>query len=389
MALHLSARGDVSSAAQTLNTKAAEFEQKTGKKAIRMHVGAPSSGAPQKAMERLQHLENKDVLGYSSSLGIQPLRERIAKMYQEQYQVTVPAERIVITIGASGALLLAALACFDSGDHFALPLPAYPAYRNTLEVLGLNIVDVPTHMNEHLQPTVKELQVAKEKLSGIIVASPSNPGGTMLSPQELQALVAYCNQQGITYISDEIYHGLVYDDNMPQQTALAYSDDVIVINSFSKYYSMPGWRVGWMVVPEYLVDRIGAIGRNLFISPPTPSQHVALTAMDCSDELDEHLARYRQNRDIMLEQMPQIGFDTFLKPQGAFYFYAHVKHLHEDAKQFALEMLEATGVVAMPGSAYDPLHGHHYMRFSYAGSTEDVVEAMQRLKKWRQGVKLI
>lgn len=344
----------------------------------------PSTGAPSRAIAHIREIEKTDILGYTSSLGIKPLRERIAQMYADNYDVNLDPARVVVTIGASGALLLAALACFDEGDQFALPYPAYPAYTNTLHALGLQTVGVPTHMNEHMQPTVKELRAVKENIRGIIVASPSNPGGTMLSAEELEGLVKYCNEKGITYISDEIYHGIVFDHEQSQQTALKYSDDVIIMNSFSKYYSMPGWRVGWMVVPDYLVDRLAAIARNLYISPAAASQHVALKAMDCTDDLNKHIERYRRNRDILLQEMPKAGFDKFLKPQGAFYFYAHVANLHKGSSEFALKMLAETGVAAMPGTPFDPINGHQYMRFSYAGSTEDIEEAIKRLQAWKR-----
>ena len=228
-----------------------------------------------------------------------------------------------------------------------------------------------------------DLQALSTKIDGLLITSPSNPTGAMIPPSQLRELAEYCQSHDILLISDEIYHGIVYNKEIGEATALNFSNDVIVINSFSKYFSMPGWRLGWMVVPEILVDPIQKLARNLYISPPGPSQYTALACFECQKTLDEHVKRYAINREIILNEMPKAGFDRFPPLDGAFYLYAHVQHLTIDSVEFCKQMLREIGVIATPGTDFDPIHGHHYVRFSYAGSTDEIKEAMARLIKWR------
>jgi aspartate/methionine/tyrosine aminotransferase len=377
-------RGATPSVAEKMRARAKAVEAK-GKKVIYLQVGQPSTGAPEGAIDAIHKASDTSILGYTSAAGIPELRERIAKNYQELYGVHVDSERIVITFGASGAMILALVGCFDAGARVALPQPFYYGYRHAMGPLGVECVPFDTSMENHFQPTVEDVQKIEGEIDGLIFASPGNPTGSMMPQQQMKELAEYCEQKQIRLISDEIYHGIVFDDEVPQQTAAAFSDEIIVVNSFSKYYSMAGWRLGWMVLPEYLTEPISNLAHNLYLCPPSPSQYGALHAMDCRKELDEHVARYKKNRDILVNEMPAMGFDQFAAPHGAVYLYCHVKHLHEDSLQFVIEMLEGCGVLAAPGSDFSVRHGHHFIRFSYAGATADIEEAVERMKQWRAG----
>jgi aspartate/methionine/tyrosine aminotransferase len=379
----ISHRADVPSDAQLFSTAANKLRAK-GVDVIAMHLGQPSTGAPQRAVDAVKHMMDTDTLGYTSALGIDPLRARLARMYDERYGAPVEKEQVIVTVGASLALVIALLGCFEVGDSIALPYPVYPAYANTVKMLGLKIVGVPTSIENRFQIRVADLEALPEKPNGIIVASPSNPAGTMLTPDELRDLCAYCDKHGIRLISDEIYHGIEYEGHPRAQTAAKLSKHAVVISSFSKYFSMPGWRIGWMVVPKELAGPMSKAIRNLYLAAPTPSQYAALAALDARDELDQHVVRYAKNRDLLLDGLPKAGFNKLLPPQGAFYIYAHIEHLHHDSRKFCVEMINEAGVISMPGTDFDPNHGHHFIRFSYAGKTEDIEQALERLIKWRQ-----
>jgi len=381
---HPSHRGATPSVAEKMRSRAKEVEAK-GQKVIYLQVGQPSTGAPAGAIDAIRQASDTSILGYTSAAGIPELRQRIAKNYQEQYGVTVDSARIVITFGASGAMILALVGCFDAGARIALPQPFYYGYRHAMGTLGVECVPFDVSIKNHFQPTVEDLEKIEGEIDGVIFASPGNPTGSMMPEQQMQELSEYCQRKKIRLISDEIYHGIVFDDDVPQQTAAAFSEEVIIVNSFSKYYSMAGWRLGWMVLPEYMVEPISNLAHNLYLCPPTPSQFGALHALDCREELDGHVARYKKNRDILLAQMPAMGFDRYAAPHGAFYLYCHVQHLHKDSLKFAIEMLEGCGVLAAPGSDFSVRHGHHFIRFSYAGATADIEEAVDRMKQWRGG----
>ncbi len=351
---------------------------------IHLEVGQPATSAPRAVIEAARRALTDDRLGYTESLGIPELRARIARHYGEAYGIDVPAGRVVVTAGSSGAFLLAFLAAFDAGERVALADPGYPAYRNMLRALDLEPVGVSADPAAKFQPTAAALEAlaGSPPLDGLIIASPANPTGSMLSAAELAAVAAWCRSRGVRLVSDEIYHGIVYGE--PAATALQFGDDAIVVNSFSKYYSMTGWRLGWMVLPPDLVRAVEVLAQNLFISPPTLPQLAALAAFDATEELDANVARYRRNRDILLARLPQAGFERFAAPDGAFYLYADVAHLTNDSEVFCERMLAEAGVAATPGTDFDPSRGRAYVRFSFAGSEAEMEEAARRLIAWRR-----
>lgn len=360
---------------------AAAAKEAAGGSVIHLEVGQPSTAAPKGALAAAHAALDADKLGYMPALGMPALRERIARHYREVYGAKVEAERVIITTGSSGGFPLAFLACFDVGDRVALAAPGYPAYRNILTALGLEAVDLPTSAADRFQPTVAALEKAG-KIDGLIVASPSNPTGTMVNRAEMAALVAWCDANGVRLVSDEIYHGIVYEGGTVSATEI--SDTAVVVNSFSKYFSMTGWRVGWLVVPHDLVRPVERLAQNFFISVPAISQHAALAAFECHEELDEHVQRYRANRDLLLAGLPAAGFDRFAPAEGAFYLYCDVAHLTNDSRDFCKRMLAEAGVAATPGVDFDRARGAGTLRLSFAGSTAEMEEAVRRLKAWRR-----
>ncbi len=380
MALKASRRGMIPPfIVMDVMTAAAERERQGGD-VLHLEVGQPGTGAPSKVIAAAHRALDSEVLGYTVALGIPGLRQRIAEHYRTAYGVTVPVERIIVTTGSSGGFLLSFLGAFDVGDRVALAAPGYPAYRNILSAVGVAPVELVTEAEHRFQPTPELLEALDAPIDGLIVASPSNPTGTMLSPAELAALAGYCQERGIRLISDEIYHGITY--GMRATTALQASDSAIVINSFSKYYSMTGWRLGWIVVPEDLVRAVECLAQNLFISPPSLSQHAAIAAFDCTGELDANVARYAASRELLLEALPRAGLDRLAPADGAFYIYADVGHLTDDSQEFCRRMLAETGVAATPGVDFDPGRGHGTVRFSFSGPTEDMAAAADRLYDW-------
>ncbi len=361
---------------------AAEREASHGD-VLHLEVGQPSTPAPRGVLEAAHRALDGQVLGYTLALGIPPLRAAIAAHYRQSYGLNLPADRIVVTTGSSGGFILSFLAAFDAGDRVAMASPGYPAYRNILQAVDVEPVLLPAGPDTRYQPTVAMLEAAQRetgRLAGLIVASPANPTGTMLSADELAELAAYCSTSGIRLISDEIYHGITYG-SVAAATA-ARDDQAVVVNSFSKYYSMTGWRLGWMVVPESLLRAVECLAQNLFISPPSLSQHAAVAAFGCGEELDANVARYAANRALLLEALPRAGFDRLAPPDGAFYLYADVAHLTNDSRDFCKRVLAETGIAITPGVDFDPDQGHRTVRFSYAGSTSDMAEAAGRLEKW-------
>lgn len=353
-----------------------------GKRVIHMEVGQPATAAPKAAREAVKRALDHDKLGYTLALGMEPLRERIARLYMEWYGVSVSPDRIVVTSGSSAAFVLGFLALFDSGARVALPAPGYPCYRHILTALGAVPVNIETGPNSRWMPTAQQIEDLdnQAKLSGLLIASPANPTGTMLEPQRLAEITALCRQRGIWFISDEIYHGLTY--GVPEASALQYSDDVIVINSFSKYFSMTGWRVGWMVVPPGMVRVVERLAQNLYISPPAIAQVAALGAFDGLDELAANKKVYAANRQLLLAELPKVGLNKIVPADGAFYLYVDVGDYTNDSLAFAKQMLEETAVAATPGVDFDEARGRRFIRFSYAGATEQMAEAVQRLQRW-------
>ncbi len=349
---------------------------------IRMEVGQPGTGAPAGAIAAATAaLGAADPMGYTEALGRPSLRARIARHNREWYGVDLPARRVAVTFGASGAFPLAFLAAFDPGDRVALAAPFYPPYVNILVALGLEPVIIETGPDTRYQPTPALLDQLDPPPDGLIVASPCNPAGTMLAPAELQALADWCTARGVRLVSDEIYHGLHY--SRPIATAAAYSDSAIVVNSFSKYFSMTGWRVGWLVLPDELVRPVECLAQNLFISAPHISQVAAEAAFECGAELEANVARYRRSRDHLLSALPEAGFPDFAAADGAFYVYADIGARTNDSLGFCQRMLAEAGIAASSGVDFDRTRGHRTMRFSYCGPEADMVEATERLKRWR------
>ncbi|MFG6561465.1 pyridoxal phosphate-dependent aminotransferase [Sulfitobacter sp. 1A15299] len=356
--------------------QAASAAEEAGRHIIHMEVGQPGTGAPKGAAQALTKAMSEGALGYTVALGLPALRARIAQMYGEWYNVDLNPARVVITPGSSGGFLLAFTALFDSGDRVGIGAPGYPSYRQILRALGMQPVDLPAAPENRYQPVAADF--AGADLRGLLVASPANPSGTMLDRPALTALTDACAANGMSFISDEIYHGIEYDKKAV--TALEVTDDCYVINSFSKYFSMTGWRVGWMVVPEDQVRVVERIAQNMFICAPHASQIAALAAMDCDDELQANLAVYRRNRDLMITGLQEAGFTDIAPPDGAFYVYADVSRFTDDSRAFAAEILEKAGVAVTPGLDFDPARGHKTLRFSYARSTADMEEGIARLK---------
>lgn len=362
--------------------RAANERAAAGHDVLHLEVGQPGTPAPPAVLEAARHAIATDRLGYTDALGIEPLRRRIAGHYGATSGIDVDWRRVVATTGSSGAFILAFLAAFDAGERVALASPGYPAYRNILTALGIEVVDLPVGPETNFQPTPALLERIAEPLSGLIVASPANPTGTMVHRRELESLVAYAAERGLRLISDEIYHGITYGARA--ETALRFSAEALVVNSFSKYFSMTGWRIGWMVVPESLLRSVECLAQNLFISPPAVSQHAAAAAFECESDLDANVARYARNRALLLDRLPRAGFDRLAAAEGAFYLYADIGHMTTDSLAFCRRMLEEIGVAATPGVDFDPGRGKRYMRFSFAGSTEDITEAAGRLAAWRR-----
>ena len=362
--------------------RAAEARAVAGDEVFHLEVGQPSTGAPRGVIEAAASVMANDVLGYTLALGVSELRDAIAGHYQDVYGIDIPAERIVITTGASGAFMLAFLAAFDAGEKVAMVLPGYPAYRHILTALGNRPVTIRAGAATRYQPSVALLEQLDEPVSGLIVASPSNPAGTMIPGDEFAELTEYCERNGIRMVSDEIYHGITYGEKAV--TAAAFSDKAVVINSFSKYFSMTGWRLGWMVAPEDLLRSVESLAQNLFISPPALAQRAAIAAFDCHEECQANIERYAANRALLLEELPKAGFEILAPADGAFYIYADVSHMTNDSQDFCRRMLAETGVAATSGIDFDPQRGNAHVRFSFSGSTEDMAEAAMRLREWRR-----
>jgi aspartate/methionine/tyrosine aminotransferase len=361
--------------------RAANERAAGGHDVLHLEVGQPSAAAPRRVRAAAARTLRRERLGYTDALGYPPLRQAIAADYRCRQGIDIDWRRVVVTTGSSGAFVLAFLAAFDAGERVALASPGYPAYRNILRALGVEVVDIQVDDGSNFQPTPAHLDAIASPLHGLVVASPANPTGTMLRRGELFALVEACAERGVRLISDEIYHSITYA--APATTALERGDGVIVVNSFSKYYAMTGWRLGWMVLPEDLLRPVECLAQNLFISPPTLSQLAAVEAFACRDELDGHVARYARNRALLVERLPAAGFGRLAEADGAFYLYADVSEMSNDSPSLCREILQATGVAITPGVDFDPREGHRFVRFSYAGSSEDMAEAADRLIAWR------
>ncbi len=359
--------------------RAANAREAEGHRVIHLEVGQPGTPAPAAVLDAARTALDRDKIGYTDAEGIAPLRAAIAGHYRAQYGIAVDPAEIAVTTGSSAAFQLAFLAAFEPGDRVALAAPGYPAYRNILSALGLETVLIEVGENAHYQPNPELLSDIPD-LAGLIVASPANPTGTMIAPDDLRRLYDYCRERGIRLVSDEIYHGITYE--AAAQSARAFGRDAIVVNSFSKYYSMTGWRLGWMLVPPDLARSVECLAQNFYISPPALSQLAAIAAFDCRAELDGHVARYRANRDLLIATLSKAGLTRFAPAEGAFYLYVDVSGLTRDSGEFCRGMLAEIGVAATPGADFDPIHGDSWVRLSFAGSSGDIAEAATRLASW-------
>lgn len=383
--MKLSLRGDVDPFIVMDVMEAARKAEEQGRHIIHMEVGQPSTPAPTAARAALAHAMEDDALGYTVALGLPALRRAIADLYRRWYGVDLDPARVVVTPGSSGAFLLAFAALFDAGDRVALGEPGYPSYRQIMRAMSLEPVGIQTLPEHRYQPLPDQIPA---DVAGLMLASPGNPSGTMLTREDLAALSARARDLGVSVISDEIYHGLSYAGHRCV-SALEVTDDVYVINSFSKYFSMTGWRIGWMVVPEDHIRTVERIAQNMFICPPHASQIAALAALGAGDELDASLAAYAENRRMMLERLPAIGFDRIAPPDGAFYIYADVSGLTDDSVTLARRILDEAGVAVTPGLDFDPVRGAQTLRFSYARQTADIAEGLDRLTTFMAGYKQV
>ncbi|GJD94216.1 pyridoxal phosphate-dependent aminotransferase [Methylobacterium iners] len=361
---------------------AAAAKERRGEGVVRMEVGQPSAPAPRAVIAAARAALDDGRLPYTEALGLPALRERIARHYAETYGVAVPARRVVITTGSSAGFVLAFLSLFDAGDRVAVPQPGYPAYRSILNALDLVPTPLVLRAADRYAPTGAGIRAlhAAQPLSGILVMSPANPSGTVIEPERLGELCRTAQGLSLPFISDEIYHGLGY--GVPTDTALRYDPDAVVINSFSKTYCMTGWRVGWMVVPDALLRPIERLAQNLYISAPYLSQVAALAAFDAVEEIEAIRLGYAANRDLLLDAFPSLGLGRMHPADGAFYLYADVSGLTNDATAFCRRMLDEAGVAATPGLDFDATEGGHHVRFSFAGSQGDCGEAIRRLRAW-------
>lgn len=365
--------------AMAINRLANERERR-GLPVVHMEVGQPSAGAPRAAIEAGLRALASEPQGYWESGA---LAERIALHYREQCGLAIDPARILLTPGASGALVLAIAVLFPQGARVALPRPAYPAHRNVLRALGLEVVELPCGADTRFQPTAAMIAALDPAPAGLILTSPSNPTGTMLSQAELSAIAGVCRRRGIRIISDETYHGISYGERA--HSLLESDGDAVVVNSFSKYWCMTGWRLGWAAVPAPLVDVMRRFAGNLFLVPPTLSQHVALAAMDARAELEAHVATYAANRRLLTEALPALGITRFAPSDGAFYVYADIGHLTGDSLAWCLELLDATGVALNTGLDFDPVDGRRFVRLSFAASPAEVQQGLARLSDWLRG----
>lgn len=367
--------------------KAVNTRVRAGGEVVNLLVGEPTQPPPAKSVAAAQAaLASGRQLGYTEALGIPSLRAGIAELYHRRYGVTVPASRIAVTVGTSSGFMLVFMAAFSAGDAVAVVEPSYPAYRGALKAVDLVPLRIGTDATTRYQVTPAMIDTLPAHVKGVVVASPANPTGTMLSAEELEAIYAACRRRGLWLIVDELYHGVTYD--RPAATILSAGDDAVVINGFSKYWGMTGWRLGWLVLPDRLVPRIEALAGSLQISAPILSQVAAVAALDADDELVARVAGYRRNRDALLQALPRLGISGFAPPDGAFYLYADVGGFTDDSVAFCRRMLDETGVVVAPGVDFDTVNGHRYLRFSFCMDAAVVDEAIRRLEPWFSGLNL-
>jgi aspartate/methionine/tyrosine aminotransferase len=377
--MKISSRADVAPFYAMEVLKAANEKAAQGDSVLHLEVGEPGRGAPAGVIAAAHTALDEGGIGYTEAFGIRDLRSRIARYYQETHGVDVPLERIAVTTGSSGGFVLSLITAFDVGDRVALGVPCYPAYRNMFKALGIEPVYLRTSMATRFQPTPEMLAEAGP-VDGLLVASPANPTGTMLIGQPLTEIVDYCNREGVRLISDEVYHGITYEQ--PAETILGRAPGGIVLNGFSKFYGMTGWRLGWMILPEDMAGPMERVAQNLYISSNAVSQSAALAAFDCSEELRRNVEVYRRNRDILLEALPRAGITEMAPADGAFYIFANVSRITNDSMDFCARLLAETGVAVTPGVDFDTEEGHGYVRISFAGETDTIRDAADRIVSW-------
>ncbi|ANI42252.1 aspartate aminotransferase [Mycolicibacterium vaccae 95051] len=363
---------------------AAAERQRTHGDLVNLSAGQPSAGAPTAVREAAVAALNRNELGYSVALGIPELRAAIADSYQKRHALAVDPDDVVITTGSSGGFLLAFLACFDPGDRVAIASPGYPCYRNILTALGCDVIELPCGPETRFQPTLQMLQALDPPVSGVIVASPANPTGTVIPPEELAAIASWCESSGVRLISDEVYHGLVYPGAPATSCAWETSREAVVVNSFSKYFAMTGWRLGWLLVPQELKRAVDRLTGNFTICPPVLPQLAAVSAFtpESIAEAEALLDIYAANRTLLLDGLRAIGIDRLAPTDGAFYVYADVSHLTTDSLAFCSTLLNETGVAIAPGVDFDTVRGGTFVRLSFAGPPSDLEEALRRIGAW-------
>ena len=353
-----------------------------GRDIRRLGAGQPCFGAPQPALDYAsQVLRDDPRQGYTEAIGIPSLRARISRHYSNYYAANLPPDQIIVTSGSSCGFIIAVISAFDAGDKVAVVTPTYPAYRNFLKALNVDVIEIEGQAENHYQPTIELLEKCEKKLDGLIINSPGNPTGSMIDEDELIRICQWCDAKGVRLISDEAYHGITYETKA--STALKYSRNAIVLNTFSKYFAMTGWRLGWVTLPENLTVRGKKIAENFFVSAPTISQHVAYKVFDHLDVLDEYVALYKRNRDILCNELPKAGLPVFTRADGAFYVYADISKLSNNSIDFCARMLGEAQISTTPGIDFDLTRGHANIRICYADSTENIIEACERLKNWQ------
>tara|TARA_B100001057_G_scaffold348241_1_gene349590 strand:- start:3474 stop:4625 length:1152 start_codon:yes stop_codon:yes gene_type:complete len=358
--------------------EAASKKEKSGYEVVHLEVGQPGTSAPEMAKERVKNSLSDSTMGYTVALGIPELREKIADLYMRWYKIQVDPERVIVTPGSSGAFILSFTGLFDVGDKVGIGSPGYPSYRQILKALSLSTTTIKTFNDNKFQPVAAD--IVDNCLDGLLVASPANPTGSMLNKGDLEKLMDACKMKQTVFISDEIYHGIEYESRAV--SALEVSNDCIVINSFSKYFSMTGWRLGWVIVPKNHIRQFERLAQNMFICAPHISQIAALGALDSYDELDSNLKMYEKNRAMLIEKLPKMGLKNFAPPDGAFYFYLDVSEYTDDSVTFAKSILDEVQVAVTPGIDFDPERGLKTIRLSYACSSSDLKEGLKRLEKF-------
>lgn len=362
---------------------AAAERQRTHGDLVNLSAGQPSAGPPTAVREAAIAAIEANQLGYTVALGIPELRTAIAASYR-RYGIDIGLDDVVLTTGSSGGFLLTFLACFDVGDRVAIASPGYPCYRNILTALGCEVVEIPGGPETRFQPTVTMLEALDPPVAGVIVASPANPTGTVIPPDELAAIAAWCESSGVRLVSDEVYHGLVYHGAPATSCAWETSRDAVVVNSFSKYFAMTGWRLGWLLVPEELRRTVDRLTGNFTICPPAVAQYAAVAAFtpESIAEADGLLAHYSDNRRLVLDGLRDMGVDRLAPTDGAFYVYADVSEFTDDSLSFCSKLLADTGVAIAPGIDFDTVRGGSFVRLSFAGPTSDIEEALRRIGPW-------